>query len=68
MKTLTALVVAGLLMVGCGGGGSSDSATSQADLPLDDVNWEQIGDDFKPPEWCLQRDKYGNWHNLPCDW
>jgi len=67
MKTLTVLVVAGLLMVGCGGG-SSGSTTAQVDLPLDDVNWDQVIDDIpKPIEWCLEQDKYGNWWKQPCD-
>jgi hypothetical protein len=66
MKTLAALVVAGLLMVGCGSGGSSDSATAQADIPWDEVNWEQIDDGVKPIEWCLEKDVYGNYWKVVC--
>ena len=66
MRTWVAIVVA-MVLAGCGGGGSSSNETAQADIPWDDVNWEQIIDDVKPIEWCLEQDAYGTWWKTPCE-
>ena len=58
-----------MVLAGCGGGGGSESAAQNdvPDIPWDNVNWEQIIDDVKPIEWCLEQDAYGTWWKVPCE-